>query len=180
MAELLLVSALTTRTSICIAYFPPYLSSSTNRTLLPSLIHASTFFRFCTQYSPAKLCFIAVIPATLVPSVTVVQESGCYHVICFILHTFTAASPKSLVTAVVECLLGSVACPWWAPKYTSITYITFVLLLISWKMQWSYLLHSMYLLHNCLSLHLCLYQEEKSTWALRFWTESAWREVWGV
>ncbi|KAK0240894.1 pectate lyase-domain-containing protein [Armillaria nabsnona] len=58
----------------------------------------------------------ATIPATLAPSTTVARE---------------AASPKSSVTAVVERRLGNVACPWRAPKYTSITYITFVLSLVS-------------------------------------------------
>ncbi len=55
-----------------------------------------------------------------------------------ILHAFTAASPKSSVTAVVEPLLGSVACHWLATKYPSIAdniYITFILLLGSWKIQ---------------------------------------------
>ncbi len=82
-----------------------------------------------------------------------------------ITHAFTAASPKSSVTAVVERLHGNAACPWRAPKYISITYITFVLSLVSWKIQRSYLLHSMYLLRDCLSPHLHLHREEdKSTW----------------
>lgn len=148
--------------------FFPRSSPSTNRTLLPSSIRASTFLRFRSQYYLAKPPFIAAIPATLAPSTTVAREGECYHVLFssfVILHAFTAASPKSPVTAVVERLLENVAYPWRAPKYTSITYITFVLSLVSWKIQRSYLLHSMYLLRDCLSPHLRLHREEdKSTW----------------